>query len=301
MLQCCTLNNALIFKTCWWVAWSTDAEKKKKNSVWTEMSKDMQNTFNRQVYLNNDFLHLKLKCRQKGETFIYRWWQEEVTLNICQKNHSRRGRTECKLSYAVWLISLKMTSGVCSLSQLHIYQMSVDVRGKENNSGPLTRSLHPQLSSDTVSLLRFAPCGSWDWALRSLWGLWWLQALTRPQPFPLDDKLLYFSTSNTRIDGSPQTNNKKPRGEILALISSMAVSMGMHRETSVQFHILNPKLTLSSSVRGSGTCQLPVSGNKRDCADMVQIRFFCLLPCAKFIKFAWLNPIRKCALPPVER
>lgn len=70
----------------------------------------------------------------------------------------------CPLWKLVCLISLKMTSGVCSLSQLHIYQMSVDVRGRENNSGPLTRSLHARLCcSDTVALLypeteQWGPC-----------------------------------------------------------------------------------------------------------------------------------------------
>lgn len=94
----------------------------------------------------------------------------------------------------------------------------------------------------------------------------------------------------------------------MAPICSTAVSMEMHREASVQFPVLNPMLTLSTSVRLSGTWQLPVSGSKRACVDLVRIasvraRAFTCMPqhSAKFIKFALLSPIRKCVLPPVER
>lgn len=85
------------------------------------------------------------------------------------------------------------------------------------------------------------------------------------------------STSDTTtIDASPQKNTKKKtsRGKMLAPICSMAVSIETHRETSVQFHVLNPTLTLSTSVRLSGTWQLPVSGSKRACVYLVHIHIF---------------------------
>lgn len=45
-----------------------------------------------------------------------------------------------------------MTFGICSLSQLHIYQMSVDVRMRENNTGPLTRFLRPLRHSSSTQI-----------------------------------------------------------------------------------------------------------------------------------------------------
>lgn len=46
-----------------------------------------------------------------------------------------------------------MTFGICSLSQLHIYQMSVDVQVRENNTGPLTCFLRPLRHRSSIFLV----------------------------------------------------------------------------------------------------------------------------------------------------
>lgn len=100
MLQCCTLNNALIFKTCWCVAWSTDTEK--KTAFGPQKLKCLRTC---KMHLIEMFTWIMNICvwRSNVDRNIYlqvitAFWREQVTLNTCQKNHFRKGRTECKMS-----------------------------------------------------------------------------------------------------------------------------------------------------------------------------------------------------------
>lgn len=144
------------------------------------------------------------------------------------------------------LFSLKMTSGVCSLPQLHIYQMSVDVRRRENNSGPLTHSLHPHHGSSTQICLLWVLRLSSEVLVRSLMTSCISQA-NLTMTIPTGSQTLTQDNSptsdTTTTDASPRRDKQKNKnqGKRLAPICSMAVSMETHRET----HVLNPTLTLS--------------------------------------------------------
>lgn len=244
------------------------------------------------------------------------FWREQVTR--CQKNHFRKSRTACKLSSlepGVPNFFLKTTPGVCSLSQLHICQMSVDVRGRENNSGPLTRSFHPhhRSSAHIYSSLKLSS----GVLVRSLMTSSVSQATltitisTRWQ-IPTQDN---FSTSDTTTtDASPRTDKQKNKNQEAECWYPSVLWQYPWRRTVKQLYNFTFWTQCSLSPHQSSVCfkmSSYLSVAVREplwiwCVHTflpVYAHAFMCTPrrAAKFIKFALLSPIRKWALPPAER